>query len=300
MSRFIKAIPRQFIIVAITISALIIGLLFQNSTVIATNCPPNTISGSWCDGFDSSNLDVSRWTVTNNTTAFWGNGPVVTGGFNSNNVTISNGFLVLKATASRPNKNSYTGTGAELKTTSNYSYGFYEARVRTASLSSNPASTGVSKKGFLSTMFNYTNNSQTEIDHEIQSGPSNSAYVGAYKNFDGTFPPISCSPSAQTIVGPTQYSHTACKAPTPGNIDLSQAFHTLSWNWTPTLLSFAIDGQTVFAITEPSRIPTAPAPLFLNFWLSNGNNFSDVPEVAFKQSISQYYLIDYIRFSPSV
>jgi endo-1,3-1,4-beta-glycanase ExoK len=287
---------------------LTIALLFSAVTVLSTSmtpvsalsCPIVTTPGAWCDEFNSTTLDTARWSVGTANPAFWGRGPIVKGGFASSNVSVANGYLTLKSTVTRSKTNVYTGTGAEIFTKSGFRYGYYEARVRTASISSNPTIAGISKKGFLSTFFNYVNNSETEIDHEIQSGASTIDWTGAFKNFDGTFPAWSCDPATQTPVATGAYAHTVCNSSTPGNIDLSQDFHLLAWNWTPSKLTFLIDNQEVFAIIESSRIPVTAAPLYFNFWLSNGNNFSNLPEVASRSTLTQYYLIDYVRFSPSI
>ena len=281
------------------VCSLIATLTTSNLSVNAISCPVDTTIGAWCDEFSGTALDTTKWSIGTTNPAFWGNGPTVKGGFTSSNVSVLNGYLTLKSTVSRSKNNIYTGTGAEIFTKQSYQYGYYEARVRTASVSSNPTTPGVSKKGFLSTFFNYVNNSETEIDHEVQSGASNIDWTGAFKNFDGTFPAWSCDPSTQTPVAPGAYAHTVCNSPTPGNIDLSQGFHTLAWNWAPTKLTFLIDSQIVFSINEPSRVPVTAAPLYLNFWLTNGNNFSNLPEVASRSTLTQYYLIDYVRFSPS-
>jgi len=221
---------------------------------------PQAVPGSWRDDF--STLDTGRWRVSDSITPFWGrNG--LSGRFAPGNVTVRNGLLVLKLDVGT----NLTAQAAELATTAAYGYGTYEARIRAASSSSDPAVPGVSSSGNVSALFSYVNDSETEIDHEIE----------------GQRPATDWMSTWQTTALQESGSVTGA--------DLTQGFHTYRWDWSPTRVDFHLDG--VFRSSHASVVPSAQAPLMLNLWPTNNADWGGATTPG-----TVYMLVDYVSFTP--
>lgn len=237
----------------------------SGETVVAAEpvLTTQSVTGSWRDDF--STLDTARWWAsTNGWTPFWARDGL-SGTWESSNVTVKDGFLVLKLDVGAD----LVSHAAELATNANYGYGSYEARLRAASSSADPSVSGPGSSGNISAFFNFINNSETEIDHEIEGQNRSTSWMGAWQ---------------------TTSKHDYGTGGT--GEDLTQGFHTYRWDWTPTKIDFYIDG--VLKRTSTSVVPTAEAHLMLNVWPTNSTGWGGKATAG-----TQYMLVDYVSFTPA-
>lgn len=198
------------------------------------------------DLFNTGTLNSSLWTVD------IGQAPgnitgVNSGSLSANNVDMSQNVLAMKVTQAGTAPT--TSIGAEVRSLGTYGFGTYAATFRAASTATTPLGAGVTASGQISSAFEFINNSQTEIDvPEIEGRTPN---VLEWTNFKG--------------VGSSQFTST-----TPG-FQPDQAFHTYSALWTPTLITFFVDGNQVS--THNLNIPIAPTFAMFNLWGTNSNSF---------------------------
>ena len=235
----------------------------QAPTVTATKAPAQMPAGSWRDDFNT--LDTTRWAVSNaGWTPFWAKDGL-SGIWNPGNVTVNAGYLVMKLDVST----GLAASAAELATHAKYGYGRYEARVRAASSSSVPTTRGTGASGNITGFFNFVNDSQTEIDHEIEGQNRTTDWMGTWQ---------------------TTQRHDYGTGGT--GTDLSQDFHTYRWDWAPTKVDFYIDGVLKRSIT--SVVPTTAAHLMFNLWPTNTTLWGGKSTPG-----TQYMLVDYVSFTPS-
>ncbi len=222
-----------------------------------------SVAGSWRDDFNT--LDTVRWWVsTSGWTPFWSRDGL-SGTWEPGNVTVKDGFLVMKLDVS----SSLVARAAELATNAKHGYGTYEVRLRASSSSADPSVVGTGTSGNISAFFSYVNDSETEIDHEIEGQNPNTDWMGAWQ---------------------TTSRHDYGTGGTGEN--LTQGFHTYRWNWTPTKIDFYIDG--VLKRTTTSVVPTAEAHLMLNLWPTNSTGWGGKSTPG-----TQYMLVDYVSFTPT-
>ncbi|MBB6096655.1 endo-1,3-1,4-beta-glycanase ExoK [Deinobacterium chartae] len=216
---------------------------------------------------DFTQLDTSRWEISNGDwPAFWKTS-TLTGNFNRSKVfTNGKGHLVLELNVQRCDSG-YCAQGAELVTRERFGYGRYEVRMRAASTSAQPQKAGLPRTGNVSAAFSYWQDSTTEIDVEIEGNRPRTAWVGAWKGLD--------LHQAQ----PAQSGH-----------DKTQVFHVYRWDWLPGSLRFYIDGRLQYAINRD--IPVEKAHLMLNLWPTNSDGWGGK---AAEQKT--YMLVDYVRFT---
>ncbi|MFD1734146.1 glycoside hydrolase family 16 protein [Deinococcus malanensis] len=195
--------------------------------------------------------------------SFWARDGL-TGNWNTSNVTVNAGYLIMKLDVSA----GLIANAAELATSTRYGYGTYEARLRAASTSADPAVRGVGTSGNITGFFSFVNDSETEIDHEIEGQNRTIDWMGAWQ---------------------TTNRHDYGTGGT--GADLSQDFHTYRWDWTPTRIDFYIDG--VLKRTTTSVVPTAAAHLMFNLWPTNSTGWGGLATAG-----TQYMLVDYVSFSP--
>ncbi|ACO47559.2 glycoside hydrolase family 16 protein [Deinococcus deserti] len=231
---------------------------------VATKSPiRSSIVGSWRDDFNA--LDTTRWALSNSGwKPFWAKDGL-NGTWNPANVTVSGGYLVMKLDVTP----GLVASAAELATHAKYGYGRYEARLRAASSSANPAVRGHGVSGNITAFFNFVNDSQTEIDHEIEGQNRTTDWIGTWQ---------------------TTNRHDYGTGGT--GTDLSQDFHTYRWDWAPTKVDFYIDGVLKRTIT--SVVPATEAHLMFNLWPTNSTLWGGKSTAG-----TQYMLVDYVSFTPS-
>ncbi|GGK43172.1 hypothetical protein GCM10008955_41200 [Deinococcus malanensis] len=238
------------------------------STVLAPNLNAaakplsRTVSGSWRDDFTT--LNTTRWWVSNGGwTPFWAKDGL-SGSWNPGNVTVVGGYLIMKLKVDAGRR----ASAAELGTVARYGYGIYEARLRAASSSARPTVRGTGASGNITGFFSFVNDSQTEIDHEIEGHNRTTDWMGTWQT-----------------TGRHDYGAGGT------GTDLSQDFHIYRWNWTPTKVDFYIDGVLKRRIT--SVVPTREAHLMFNLWPTNTTLWGGKSTPG-----TQYMLVDYVSFTP--
>lgn len=183
------------------------------------------------------------------------------GVFNPANVLMTGNVLSLRL------KQETTGhsNGAEIQSTALYSYGLLEWTMRMGSTSATLAGAGAGVTGGVSAGFIFVNNSQTEIDFEVE----------------GQFPhrnELSCFQQVANVQSTSRYFE-----------DLSQSLHTYSMLWlpgtsTPTglpVVEYYFDYLHMITFTNQVNlpIPSAPAYALLNHWGTNSINFGGTESV---------------------
>lgn len=204
------------------------------------------------DDFSTGTLNASNWVASNYTTAnFAGGGSTVT--FAPSNVVLSGGNMQLKLT--QPTAG--TSSGAEITSVNSFGYGTYEFSMRAGSTSATSSGAGTAQSGQISSSFiiddpgpSFT--SITEIDApEIEglSARSNEIEWDTWLNGVSTVP----SPAFTVLANP------------------EAAFHLYRFVWSPTSITFYVDG--VLTSTSTTNIPTAPAIIDINFYGTNSSTW---------------------------
>jgi endo-1,3-1,4-beta-glycanase ExoK len=230
---------RRVLLVASFLGALTLG---QGRAVAGADAPnPPTFS----EAFSGGVLDESKWFI--DTGQAPGNIPGVNRGtLSAEHVDLSTGMLRLKLTQSVSGEMA-DSIGAEIRSKQLFGYGTYVWVARAASTSATPRGAGSAVSGTVSDVFNFINDSETEIDFEYQGQ----------------------SPSALEM---TNYSTVArsqsTSAPVPG---ADGSFHQYKYVWSPGKIEFYVDGTMVSTHTE--HIPAAPAAVLINLWGTNSSLF---------------------------
>lgn len=190
---------------------------------------PTPMPASFIDTFQNlNNWYVSNWGPTE------GSGNGNTSYFDPSQVQITPQGLALSLTQTLNPDGSITSFGGEVQSTQLFGYGTYTWTMQAAS----PAVSGQVSAGF-----SFVNNSQTEIDFEIQGQDSNTVWMTSWAGLSQT------DSSGYTLLYP------------------EQAFHTYQFVWSASSIEFYIDG--VLAGTETAVVPSAPAYVMMNLWGTN-------------------------------
>ncbi len=121
---------------------------------------------SFSDDFNGGVLDQTFWAISDKGAP--GTIRRHQGLFQPNRVWVEGGYLVLKLTQEKKG-GSVISRGGEISTQQAYHYGTYEWRVRFTSTAITPISSeGNNVSGNVGAGFIYVNNSETEIDFEVQ------------------------------------------------------------------------------------------------------------------------------------
>jgi endo-1,3-1,4-beta-glycanase ExoK len=137
--------------------------------------------------------------------------------------------------------------GGEIQSLTTFGYGTYEWVMRASSTSSTPTGAGVAVSGQISGAFIFVNNSQTEIDFEIEGQNPNTLWTTNW-----------------TSVTQKQYSSAVDTAPQNG-------FHHYKFIWAPGKIDFYLDGQ--FISRHTAHVPNAPAYIMVNHWGTNSTGW---------------------------
>jgi len=123
-------------------------------------------NGSFSDRFSTGSLDTSKWLASNEPAP--GNiSGVNYGSFIPSNVDLSKGMLCLKL-QQQQGTSGVMSVGGQLQSLTTYGYGTYEWVMRVSSTSATPTGAGSVVSGQISSGFSFVNNSQTEIDFEVE------------------------------------------------------------------------------------------------------------------------------------
>ncbi|MGH9501682.1 MAG: choice-of-anchor D domain-containing protein [Terriglobales bacterium] len=203
------------------------------------SCAP----GGMSDSFNQGTLDTTRWFIDS------GNSPASsnnTGTFNPANVDLSSGMLRLELDQSVAGPLA-TSVGAEIRSKLLFGFGSYTWVARGGSQSSTPGGVGSAVSGQVTGLFNFINNSQTEIDFEYEGNQPTNLEMS---NFSGV---ANGHETSTTVAG------------------ADQNFHNYTFNWQAGQITYSVDGT--LASTHTTFIPTTPAAGMVNFWGTNSINF---------------------------
>jgi beta-glucanase (GH16 family) len=223
------------------------------------------------DSFNEGALDTSKWVVSNyEVNNYVGGGSNVT--FSPGNTDLSGGNLRLEL--NQPTAG--TSTGAELTTKLKFGYGTYVFSMRAGSTSPTYSGSGTTESGQISSTFIIYNPppsyaSITEIDApEIEGLParSNDIEWDVWKNTVSTDP----TPEYNVLSNP------------------EDGFHRYKFVWTPSSITFYIDG--VLKATCKSGIPTATAVIDINFYGTNDTKWGGLATVG----VTRYMYVNSVKF----
>jgi beta-glucanase (GH16 family) len=198
--------------------------------------------------FSGGTLDQTKWFIDT------GRAPGNIAGANigtlsEEHVDLSTGMLRLKLTQSVAGALA-TSTGAEIRSKQLFGYGSYVWVARAASTSATPRGEGSAVSGTVFDVFNFINDSETEIDFEYQGQ----------------------SPATLEMTNYSTVSHSqSTSTPVPG---ADRSFHEYKFVWSERKIEFFLDGTLVSTHTE--HIPSAPAAVLINLWGTNSASFGGV------------------------
>jgi PKD repeat protein len=222
--------------------------------------------GSLIDTFNKGELDATKWLASNEPAPGSISG-VNYGSFVSNNVDLSKGMLCLKL-QQRQGSSGVMSTGGQIQSLTTYGYGTYEWVMRASSTSSTPAGSGEVVSGQVSSGFSFVENSETEIDFEIEAQHPQTVWM---TNWHTT--------------SQKQYSSVFLAAPDAG-------FHYYKFVWVPGKISFYIDGALVS--THTSNLPSSPAYIMVNHWGTNSNRWGGHATLG----VERYLYISRFTYTP--
>jgi endo-1,3-1,4-beta-glycanase ExoK len=223
-------------------------------------------SGSFSDTFNTGVLDPSKWLASNGFAPGSISG-VNYGSFVPSNVDMSKGMLCLKLQQTQGASGTLS-VGAEIQSLTTYGYGTYEWVMRTSSTASTPTGTGNAVSGQISAGFSFVNNSETEIDFEIEGQNPNTLWMTNW---------ISTTQK--------QYSSVFLASPDAN-------FHHYKFIWVPGQIDYYIDGALVS--THTSNVPSTPAYILINHWGTNSSAWGGLATL----NVERYLYVSSFTFTP--
>lgn len=202
-------------------------------------------SGSFSDSFSTGSLDPSKWLASNGSAPGSISG-VNYGSFEPSNVDLSKGMLCLKL-QQQPSSTGVLSVGAEIQSITTYGYGTYEWVMRASSTSQTPTGVGTVVSGQISAGFSFVNNSETEIDFEIEGQNPDTIWMTNW-------------------ISTTQKQYSSVFLASP---DVN--FHHYKFIWQPGQIAFYIDGALVS--THTSNVPSTAAYIMINHWGTNSTGW---------------------------
>ena len=209
--------------------------------LLAVSCAAQTTpKPTFVENFNTGVLNTKVWIVSN-----WG----APGGgvFRPANIDLSQGLLRVSLTQTKNSDGSISSVGGELQTRATFGYGTYEWTIRMSSTSPTKNGYGQITSGQISSGFTFINNSQTEVDWEVEGQHPNQIEMTSWKGLNAQ-----------------QYTSSFLQSP-------EAAFHKYKFVWSPGKLVFYIDGKKVS--THTVNIPSAPAYVMINHWGTNSTSF---------------------------
>jgi len=254
-----KLSMRPFLLMVLFLSAL---------TLAQDNQPPEDRSPSpvFTDNFSAGTLDKTKWFI--DTGKAPGNiAGVNAGTLSAEHVDVSTGMLRLKLTQNISGALA-TSVGSEIRSKQLFGYGTYVWIARAASTSATPHGTGSAVSGTVTDVFNFIDDSKTEIDFEYQGQ----------------------TPSTLEMTNYSTVSHNQnTSTPVPG---ADSSFHQYKYVWTAAKIEFYVDGNLVSTHTE--HIPSAPAAILINMWGTNSKSFGGVAT----DGATSYLYVSSVSYTP--
>ncbi|MGH7203338.1 MAG: carbohydrate binding domain-containing protein [Candidatus Levyibacteriota bacterium] len=281
-----KKVTKMYLTFTVFGILLFLALLITLPTVIPTlnksqNFSKSLAAGgsSWREDFNSSSLNTNFWSISN-----WsGLGSITNlhqGIFQPDRVSVSNGYLSLKLTQENgkvgTNANGVISRGGEISSLNTYGYGTYEWRARMSSTALSPDdTTGHAVSGQISGLFNYVNNSQSELDFEVEGQYPNQLELTTWNNTTSSQAPGSNS---------NTYS--------PANVsNMANQFKTYKYVWSPGEVKYYVDD--VLVADHTTHVPSAPASFLINHWGTDSTDFGGLATVG----ADRYLLVDWARYT---
>ena len=262
ISKMIKAdrlAMRPFLLMVLFLSAF---------TLAQDNRPAEARSPSpvFTDDFSAGTLDKTKWFI--DTGRAPGNIAAVNQGtLSADHVDLSTGMLRLKLTQNISGGLA-TSVGSEIRSKQLFGYGTYVWIARAASTSATPHGTGSAVSGTVTDVFNFIDDSKTEIDFEYQGQ----------------------TPSTLEMTNYSTVSHNqSTSTPVPG---ADSSFHEYKYVWTAAKIEFYVDGNLVSTHTE--HIPSAPAAILINLWGTNSKSFGGVAT----DGATSYLYVSSVSYTP--
>jgi endo-1,3-1,4-beta-glycanase ExoK len=185
---------------------------------------------SFFDGFDK--LDTSRWYISDG----WSNGKYMNCAWAKDQIKVAGGMLSVSFTKA-PGAQGRAYRCGELHTKGTYSFGTYEARLKTP-----PMASGVN-----AAFFTYTgppnNQVHDEIDFEVLLKDPGKVQVATYVNGK--------SPDASLVDIPSGQS--------PDFVDFAVV-------WTADSVNYYVDRKLAFTMSAPTPIPREEQSIFFSLW----------------------------------
>lgn len=249
-------------------AALLIG-----ATTFARNAPAGQAQSAeplptFHETFSGGTLDQTKWFI--DTGRAPGNiAGVNIGTLSADHVDLSTGMLRLKLTQNVAGPLA-TSTGGEIRSKQLFGYGTFVWVARAASTSDSPRGAGAAVSGTVFDVFNFINDSETEIDFEYQGQ----------------------SPATLEMTNYSTVSHSqSSSTPVPG---ADSSFHEYKFVWSVAKIEFYVDGKLVSTHTE--HIPSAPAAVLINLWGTNSASFGGV---ATHGATSYLYVSSFSYYAPA-
>ena len=221
---------------------------------------------SFSETFSAGILDTAKWFIDT------GDAPGNIAGANqgtlsADHVDLSTGMLRLTLTQSVADGLA-TSVGAEIRSKQLFGYGTYVWVARAASTSATAEGPGSAASGSVTDVFNYIDDSRTEIDFE----------------YEGQFP-STLEMTNYSGVSNTQTS----SAPVPA---ADRSFHEYKFVWSAAKIEFYVDGTLVSTHTQ--HIPSAPAAALINLWGTNSKSFGGVAT----RGVTRYLYVSSFSYTP--
>jgi endo-1,3-1,4-beta-glycanase ExoK len=214
-------------------------------------------SGSFSDSFNTGSLDPSKWMASSGPAPGSISG-VNYGSFDPNNVDLSKGMLCLKL-QQQQNNSGVLSVGGEIQSITTYGYGTYEWVMRTSSTSQTPAGLGTVVSGQVSGGFSFVNNSETEIDFEIEGQNPNTIWMTNW-------------------ISTTQKQFSSVFLDSP-----DAKFHNYKFIWQSGRIDFYLDG--VLVSTHTSNVPSSPAYVMINHWGTNSTGWGGMATMGVERNL---------------
>jgi len=222
---------------------------------------------TFSDTFSGKTLDPNKWFV--DTGQAPGNiAGVNKGKLSAEHVDLSTGMLRLTLTQSVAGALA-TSVGAEIRSKELFGFGTYVWMARAASTAATPTAPGSAASGSVTDVFNFINDSESEIDFEYQGQTPSTLEMTNYST-------VSRSQSTST--------------PVP-NADSN--FHEYKFVWGAARIDFYLDGNLVSTHTE--HIPSAPAAVLINLWGTNSKSFGGIAT----DGVTRYLYVQSFAFTPA-
>jgi hypothetical protein len=242
---------------------LVLATLFLVNGTLQAAAPSAPAGATFFDNFSSGSLDTSKWIPSN-----WG----APGGgtFVPSNLDFSTGMLRIKVTQTYNSSGGIASVGGELQSKQILGFGTYEWVIRASSTSSTPTGSGVAVSGQISSGFVYVNNSQTEIDSpEIEGQNPGTLWWTTWTSVN-----TKQSTSSQAPFAP------------------EAGFHSYKCVWTPSSISFYVDGALVSQHT--GVVPQTPAYAMINHWGTNSTGWGGLAT----PNVTRYMFVRSFSFVP--